>query len=270
MQHSSPQSHFQQLQGKRIIVTGAARGIGAGTVRAFVRAGAQVAALDINAEGGRAATAEANAQGEGSATFYPCDIANPEQVFAVFAEAERAMGGLDVLAHIAAIEEACPAEEFTLNDMNRTWGININGTVLTNQAACKLMQKQGKGAIINFASDVALSGMPNSALYAASKGAVLSWTRTIAYEWALKFNIRCNCINPTIKTPMYEAWLANLTDEQRQAHLANEKRQVPLGGAMGDIDKDMAPVMVFMASDASGFINGQIVPVNGGRNMLRG
>ena len=69
---------------------------------------------------------------------------------------------------------------------------------------------------------------------------------------------------------MYEAWLAGLTEEERQAHLAAEKMRVPIGGAMGDVDEDMAPVMVFLASDASKFIDGQIFCVNGGRNMVRG
>lgn len=132
------------------------------------------------------------------------------------------------------------------------------------------MQKQSGGAIINFASDVALAGMPNSALYATSKGAVLSWTRTIAYEWASKYNIRSNYVNPTIKTPMYEQSLASLKPEELAQHLTSEKQRVPLGGAMGEVDRDMAPVMVFLASDASRFINGQIICVNGGRNMLRG
>lgn len=259
-----------QLQDQRIIVTGAASGIGAGTVRAYVREGAIVSALDISDEAGDKVVAAANTEGPGKAHYYHCDIASPEQVFATFDAAAQAMGGLDVLSHVAAIENFNAAEDFSLDQMQSTWNVNINGTILTNQAACKLMQKGPGGAIINFASDVALAGMPGSALYATSKGAVLSWTRTIAYEWASKFNIRCNCVNPTMKTPMYDQYLASLTDEELAQHQAAEKRQVPLGGSMGDVDRDMAPVMVFLASEGSRFVNGQIICVNGGRNMLRG
>jgi NAD(P)-dependent dehydrogenase (short-subunit alcohol dehydrogenase family) len=259
-----------QLEGKRIIVTGAASGIAAGAVRAYVREGATVSALDIADAAGEKIVAEANAQGPGRAVYYHCDISSPEQVASVFERSAAAMGGLDVLAQIAAIEGFNAAEDFTLEDMQATWQVNINGTLLTNQAACRIMRKQSAGAIINFASDVALAGMPNSALYATSKGAVLSWTRTIAYEWASKYNIRSNCVNPTIKTPMYEQYLASLTPEQLAQHQASEKQRVPLGGSMGEVDRDMAPVMVFLASDASHFINGQIICVNGGRNMLRG
>jgi len=259
-----------QLQGKRIVVTGVASGIAAGTLRAYVREGATVCALDIADDAGAQAVADANAEGPGKASYHHCDISSAEQVFGCFEQAARQMGGIDVLAQIAAIESFNAAEDFTPEEMQATWNVNINGTILTNQAACKTMQKQCHGAIINFASDVALAGMPNSALYATSKGAVLSWTRTIAYEWASKYNIRCNCVNPTIKTPMYEQYLASLTPEQLAQHQASEILRVPLGGSMGDVDRDMAPVMVFLASDASRFINGQIICVNGGRNMLRG
>jgi len=261
-----------QLQGKRIIVTGGASGIGAGTVRAYVREGATVCALDINDARGEdvVALANAGAAGGGKATYFHCDITCRDEVFDVFAKAESAMGGLDVLAHVAGIEQATPAEEFTPDSLQAMWSVNINGTVFTNQAACKLMQKQGQGNILNFSSDAALAGMPNSASYAASKGAVLAWTKTVAYEWGVKYNIRCNSVVPAIRTPMYEHWLASLGEQERQAHLAAEKMRVPIGGGMGDVDRDMAPVMVFLASDASRFIDGQIFCVNGGRNMLRG
>jgi NAD(P)-dependent dehydrogenase (short-subunit alcohol dehydrogenase family) len=262
---------FMQLKGKRIIVTGGASGIGAGTIKAYVREGAIVSALDIADDLGKKVVEEANALGTGKATYYHCNIANPEEVFSVFEQAAKEMGGLDVLAHVAGIESLKPAEDYTPEDLSFVWGVNINGMIYTNQAACKIMKEQeGEGAIINFASDVALAGQPNGALYATAKGAVLSWTRTIAYEWAMKYDIRCNCVNPTMKTPMYQEYLDNLEEEARAKFLAAERMKVPMRGEMGDVDRDMAPVMVFLASDASGYINGQIIAVNGGRNMLRG
>ena len=257
------------LEGKRIIITGSSGGIAAATVRAFVREGAIVTAIDINDALGKKNALEANALGSGKAEYVHCDISNRDEVFSVFEDAEKKMGGLDVLAHIAAIENVKAAEDFTLDDMNLIWNININGTILTNQAACKCMMKQRKGAIINFTSDVAETGMPNAALYSTSKGANMSWTRSIAHEWGRKYNIRCNCINPTIKTPMYETWRAHASEEVLQQHDISNKFGYPIGGGMGNADKDLAPVMVFLASDASCYITGQIIAVNGGSNMVR-
>lgn len=262
-----------QLKDKRIIVTGGASGIAAGTVRAYVREGATVAVVDINDELGQQTVAEANTlpDATGKAMYYHCNIANQQEVFTVFEQAAKDMGGLDVLAHIAGVEKLAAAEDYTPEDLDFQFGVNINGTVYTNQAACRIFKEQeGEGNIINFSSDTASSGMTGGALYAASKGAVYAWTRTIAYEWALKYDIRANCVNPTIKTPMYDHYLNSLTDEARVKFLEAERLKVPFRGEMGDVDRDMAPVMVFLASEASGFINGQIIPVNGGRNMLRG
>lgn len=260
------------VTGKRIIITGGGRGIGASTLRAYVREGAKVVSLEIDPVSGQREVDVANSQTSkgGEAMFVQCDISSPDSVNDAFAEAKHYLGGLDVFANIAAIDFSSPAEDWSVQQMQAIWGVNINGTILTNQAACKIFIDEGQGNIINFASDVAMAGMPNGALYAASKGAVLSWTRTIAKEWASKYNIRCNCVNPTMATPMYETYLASLSESDLAAFKAKEKQTVPLGGRMGDPDKDMAPVMLFLASDASGFINGQIVPVNGGRIMLHG
>ena len=258
-----------QLKGKRIIVTGGAGGIAAATVRAYVREGATVTVVDVLDEQGEKVVREANEAGGGKAEYVHCDISNRDEVFSVFENAEKKMDGLDVLAHIAAVENNKAAEDFTLDEMDLIWKININGTILTNQAACRLIRKQGKGAIVNYASDVAMTGMPNSALYSASKGANMSWTRSIAHEWGAKYNIRCNCVNPTIKTPMYEKWRANASEEVLKQHDVSNKFGYPIGGSMGNADKDLTPLMVFLASDGSGYINGQVIAVNGGSNMVR-
>lgn len=141
-----------QLTGKKIIVTGGASGIAAGTVREYVREGAT-----------------------GKAIFYRCNIAKAEEVFSVFNQAANDMGGLDTLAHIAGVELLKAAEEYTVDDMDFQFDVNIKGTILTNQAACNIFKEQeGEENIINFASDTASTGMPGGALYATSKGAVYS------------------------------------------------------------------------------------------------
>ncbi len=259
-----------QLEGKRIIVTGGGSGIAAGTVKGYVKEGANVVFCDVNDEGGAKVEAEANALGAGKATYIHCDISKQENVKEFFAKAMEILGGLDVLANIAGVERNKPATDFVDDDLAFVMGVNLNGTIWTNQEAYKIFRDtKVEGSIINFASDTALSGMPNGAVYAASKGAVASWTRSIAYEWGIASNVRCNIVNPSIKTPMYEYWLKTADPKVVEMHLAGEKMKVPIDGMMGDVEKDMVPVMIFLASEASRFMTGQIFCVNGGRVMTR-
>ncbi len=261
-----------QLENKRIVVTGGTKGIGAATVKAYVREGAQVVFCGTNDERGKACEAEVNALGAaGHATYLRCDVSDQADVNAFFDKAEEILGGLDVLAHIAGVEHNCAAADYPTEEIDRLMKINFYGTVYANQAAYRLMKKHGTvdGAIINYASDTALSGMPNGAVYAASKAAVVTWTRTIAGEWGIESNVRCNCINPAIKTTMYEYWLQTADRAVVEPYLATLKDKFPIDGNMGDAEKDCAPVMVFMASDASRYINGQVICVNGGLVMVR-
>ena len=261
-----------QLENKKIIVTGGTKGIGAATVKVDVKEGAQVVFCGTNDERGKATEEAVNSMGAaGHATYIRCNIANKDEVDAFFAKAMDILGGhLDVLANIAGVEANLAAEEYTLDKMQFLMDINVYGTVYTNQAAYKIFKANGvEGSIINYASDVALSGMPNGAMYAASKGAVLGWTRSIAMEWGIESNVRSNCVNPTIKTPMYEEWLRTVDPQVKEMHLAGLKRRYPIDGMMGEAERDCAPVMVFLASEGSRYINGQVFCVNGGATMVR-
>ncbi|MBQ7874478.1 MAG: SDR family oxidoreductase [Oscillospiraceae bacterium] len=260
-----------QLEGKKIIVTGGGSGIAAGCVRGYVREGAQVVFCDVNDEGGKATEAAANAQGAaGKATYFHCDITDKAAVNEFFAKAVEIMGGLDVLANIAGVERNRPATDFEPEDIAFIMNVNFNGTVWTNQAAYKIFKENGvEGAIINYASDTGLTGMENGGVYAASKGAVAAWTRTIAMEWAKESNVRCNCVNPSIKTPMYKYWLETAGPEVVEPYLAKLKAMFPIDGDMGEVDTDLVPVMVFLASEGSRYINGQTICVNGGLVMVR-
>ena len=261
-----------ELEGKKIIVTGGGSGIAAGCVRGYVRAGAQVVFCDVNDEGGKTTEAEANAQEgvTGKATYFHCDITDKTAVQEFFAKAIEIMGGLDVLANIAGVERNKPAETFVEEDIAFVMGVNFKGTVWTNQEAYKYFKANGiEGAIINYASDTGLSGMPNGAVYASSKAAVLGWTRSIALDWAREANVRCNCVNPSIKTPMYKYWLETADPAVVEAYKAGLKQQFPIDGDMGEVDTDLVPVMVFLASDGARYINGQTICVNGGLIMVR-
>ena len=112
-----------------------------------------------------------------------------------------------------------------------------------------------------------MRGQRGAAHYSAAKGAVMAWTRTVAQEWA-PYGITVNAILPAIWTPMYDAHRARMTEEERALHDLQMQYAVPLGGRLGDPDRDLAPVLVFLAGDGARFITGQAIAVDGGMVML--
>lgn len=255
-----------ELTGKRIIVTGAARGMGAATVRAYVAAGAHVIAMDVNDEAGIEVAAAAT--GPGSAQYLNVDVADKRSVEAAFAEANKLMGGIDVLAHPAAIQRASDAGEVSVEDWDLMFAVNVRGTMLTNQAAHGYMKNTGGGSIINFGSISGQRAEESAAAYSASKGAVHAWTRTAAGTWG-KDRVRVNAILPAMATLMYLEARERSTEEENTASYWRNLNSIALGQEYGDPDKDLGPVMVFFASDASHFITGQMVPVDGGQTNVR-
>jgi NAD(P)-dependent dehydrogenase (short-subunit alcohol dehydrogenase family) len=250
-----------QLDGKRIVVTGGASGMGAATARAYAREGARVVAMDVDDERGEAVASAA------SVSYRHCDVSDRAQVDAAFAAAVDELGGLDVLAHAAGIERGATAAEVTDDEWDAVFDVNLKGTVHTNQAAFRAMRDAG-GRIVNFGSRAGVQGTAGAAHYAASKGAVLAWTRSIAREWA-PYGIRVNAVAPMIWTDMYDLRRERLaTPEAVAEHDRAKVALIPLGGKLGDPDLDFAPVMVFLAGDGARFITGQTLPIDGGGMML--
>lgn len=255
------------LDGRRIILTGGARGIGAAVVRAYVEAGAIVHSLDLMDEAGRAVVDAANQKGPGRAAYHHCDISIRSETEAVFKAAVEDMGGLDVMANIAGVEKRKPAEQMTDEEWAWLFRVNVDGTFITNQLAFGYMKATG-GRIINYGSNAGGAGVKGLAHYGATKGAVMSWTRTVAKEWG-QYGITVNAVAPGMWTPMFEQSRATFTPEalaEYDKHMANI---IPLGGKLGDPDTDLAPVMVFLAGDGARFITGQILAVDGGLMMVR-
>ncbi|MBI1179004.1 MAG: SDR family oxidoreductase [Alphaproteobacteria bacterium] len=257
-----------ELQGKRIIVTGAARGMGAATVRAYVRAGAAVVGMDVSDEAGAAVARDASAAGPGTADYLHVDVADRDSVETAFAEAVRRLGGLDVLAHPAAIQRSVSASDVTVEEWDLMFAVNVRGTMLTNQVARRYIKDAGGGSIINFGSISGQRPEPAGAAYSAAKGAVHAWTRTAAGTWG-DDNIRVNTILPAMATPMYNEAMARASEEQKVAGYWMNHHSIALGHKYGDPDRDLGPVMVFLASDASHFITGQLIPVDGGQHSVR-
>ncbi|MFJ3483218.1 SDR family NAD(P)-dependent oxidoreductase [Pseudomonas sp. NPDC090202] len=251
----------RQLDGKKIIVTGGARGIGAAVVSAYIEQGAHVISLDIGSQQDLASD-----HGPGWVFHRQCDIAQSPSVDQAFAWAAQQLGGLDVLVHAAGIAPNAMAQDIELDQWEQVFAVNARGTFLTNRAAYGMMKDTG-GRIINFASAAGVMGQPGKAHYAASKGAVLAWTRTVAREWG-PLGITVNAIAPAMWTPMYDATRASMDPQQLEQHDAFMASHIPLGGRLGDARTDLAPLLVFLAGDGSRFITGQTLPVDGGMLML--
>jgi NAD(P)-dependent dehydrogenase (short-subunit alcohol dehydrogenase family) len=223
--------------------------------------------LDVSEDAGQEIAARANHAGPGAVHFVHCDVASKESVDAAFTRAAELLAGLDVLVHAAGIAPGRPAAEMPADEWDRVLDVNARGTFLTNQAAFRLMSDRG-GRIINFASGAGAKGYPGKAHYAASKGAVLAWTRTVAAEWG-RFGITVNALAPAIATPMYAATRAAMRPEQLVAHDAQLALQMPIDGALGDIERDLVPVLRFLAGPGSRFVTGQTIAVDGGMLMVR-
>jgi NAD(P)-dependent dehydrogenase (short-subunit alcohol dehydrogenase family) len=249
------------LTGRRIIITGGTSGMGAALVKAFPKEGASVVFW------GRNESAGAELSGATGAKFLKVEVSDEKQVNDAMAKSVELLGGVDVFIHCAGVAPGCPAENITMDVWNLAMETNATSTYLTNVAVFPYMKENG-GHIINFTSAGGIQGYKNKAAYAASKGAVTAWTRSVAMEWA-QYNIRVNMIAPTIWTPMYDKTRAAMTPEQLQAHDAYMKNAVPLGGKLGDADRDFEPIMSFLASEDAHYLTGQTFCIDGGTLMMR-
>lgn len=249
-----------KLEGKRIIVTGGASGMGMAAVKKLVEEGAKVVSIDINAS-------EAN--NSNNITYLKGNVTNKEEISDRIAKAVDILGGLDSLFCIAGINRFTPAEEIEEVELDNIFDVNVKGVLFANQAVFPYLKENG-GTIINFGSQASFNPGPDSAHYAASKAAVAAFTCKIAWEWG-KYGIRANTVLPSAWTPLFEKTCLNgqeATPELKAQLQKGMKNAFPLG-RLGDPEDDIAPALVFLASDDSRYITGQQIAVNGGSAMVR-
>ena len=247
-----------KLAGKRALVTGAQQGIGRAVALALAEAGADVAInwLDDRAAA-EAVAGEVRAKGR-KACLVQGSVGSFTEVARIVAEAHATLSGIDVLVNNAGVFPRSPFLELAEAEWDQVLGVNLKGSFLVAQAAARTMVKDGrKGAIVNLASS-AVRGHPLCVHYSASKAGIIGMTRAIALALA-PHGIRVNAIAPGITDTAQPRY------QYSEAEMQEQSRLVPLG-AMAK-SSDIADIILFLASDASRFITGEVVHANGGLYM---
>ncbi|QGQ44947.1 glucose 1-dehydrogenase [Metabacillus sediminilitoris] len=243
-----------RLDGKVAAITGATRGIGRQMAIALAEAGATVALLQRNVED-QSIQKEIEAMGQKS-IIVACDLEDQEQVKAAIPTVVNVLGQIDILVNNAGIQRRSPSVSFSESDWDDVINVNLKCVWLLCQEAGKYMVPQGKGKIINMASLLSFQGGLTVPAYAAAKGGVAQLTKALSNEWA-KENVNVNAIVPGyIATDMNEALLQ---DETRNRQILE---RIP-AGRWGTAEDFMGTV-VFLASDASNYIHGHLLAVDGG------
>jgi 2-hydroxycyclohexanecarboxyl-CoA dehydrogenase len=245
-----------KLDRKVVIVTGAGQGIGRGIAEKLAAEGATVVVSDIN-ETTAKQTAEAIGNG---AIGVRADVTSRESVDATVQRVRREFGRIDVLVNNAGWDKVGPFVDSDPADWDRIIQINLYGVLHTSQAVLPIMTEQGSGSVVNLASDAGRVGSSGEAVYAAAKGGVIAFTKTIAREIA-RHQIRANAVCPG---PTDTALFASVTGDNPKLREALTKA-IPLR-RLGQ-PADLANAVAFLASDEAAFITGQTVSVSGGLTM---
>jgi 3alpha(or 20beta)-hydroxysteroid dehydrogenase len=263
-----------QLSGRKALVTGGARGLGAGMAEALAAAGAAVLIGDVLEDEGKQ-TAQALRDSGATAEFVPLDVTDDASWASAVNTAVEAIGGLDILVNNAGVEITSLITELETADIRKMLDVNVLGTALGMKHGLRAMRPGGAagngGSIISVASVAATIAFPGISVYSATKSAIDRLTRVAAAESGkLGYGVRVNCIypglTPTAMGNQLAVDCANLGLFPSPEAAAGAVVELTPLGRLGQVD-DMADAVVFLASDASKFITGAGLPVDGGMGM---
>jgi 3-oxoacyl-[acyl-carrier protein] reductase len=245
-----------ELNDKVALVTGSARGLGQAIAIKLAEAGADLALCDLNAEWVEETAEKVRALGR-RAECYGVNVAEGESVNEGFKAITKDFGKIDILVNNAGITKDGLMIRMSEDDWDAVLNVNLKGTFLCTKAAMRGMMKKRSGAIVNIASVIGLMGNAGQANYAASKGGVIAFTKTVAKELSAR-NIRCNAVAPGfIRTAMTDALEEDVQNKMKEI--------IPLS-RFGE-PEDVANVVLFLASDASAYVTGQVISTCGGMVM---
>lgn len=249
-----------RFEGRVAIVTGGGAGLGKAYVKALCKEGASVVIAEYNEESGRRVEQEMLAEGK-KALFVKTNVANEENIKAMIEETIKAYGRIDILINNAQATDASALPQLLENTptslVKLCWETGFLGTFFTTKYALPYMKEQGYGRIINTASATGVKGMETFSAYGSQKEAIRGLTRVTAQEYG-QFGITCNVICPGAMTDASKAW-SEYDPEGYKAAMAPQPIK-----RLGDPDTDIAPAVLFFASEDSRFVTGQTIGVDGG------
>lgn len=253
---------MQQFEGKTVVVTGGGGGIGGATCRRFGKEGARVAVFDLNLAAAEVVAAAVRAEG-GTAEAFHCDITDRVSVDAAVAATESKLGAIDVLVNNAGWDVFKPFTKTGPAQWDKLIAINLTGALHMHHAVLPGMVARKKGRIVNIASDAARVGSSGEAVYAACKGGLVSFSKTIAREHARHgINVNVVCPGPT-DTALFAEYKEGAGNPEKLMEAFT--RSIPLG-RIGQPD-DLPGAVLFFASDDAAYVTGQVLSVSGGLTM---
>jgi NAD(P)-dependent dehydrogenase (short-subunit alcohol dehydrogenase family) len=254
-----------RLAGKVAIITGAASGIGRATAILFAREGARVAVADVDTSGGEEVVTEIREQA-GKAFFSRCNVTHASDAENLARETVERFGAIDILFNNAGISGVGTVEETSEELWDRVMDVNVKGIYVMTRAVAPHMLRQKRGVILNMSSAIAFTGLARRVSYAASKGAVMAMTLSMAVDFA-PHNIRVNAICPgTIMTPFVERYLRESYRDPEQGFAEIRRRQIT--GTLGR-PEDVAFAALYLASDEAQFVTGAPLIIDGGLSGAR-